>query len=100
MKTVSRYTRAGKNGKLITCPHCMISKPVYHFSWSALSCQSCGTGAIASSIAASFKKCKSPLKINFTGGSMKVTFTKNINIFKNIYLEGSQNFVYSGKIKI
>ena len=43
---------------------------------------SCGTGAIASSIAASFKKCKSPLKINFTGGSMKVTFTKNINIFK------------------
>jgi len=61
---------------------------------------SCGTGAIASSIAASFKKCKSPLKINFTGGSMKVTFTKNINIFKNIYLEGSQNFVYSGKIKI
>jgi uncharacterized protein (DUF983 family) len=42
MKTVSRYTRAGKNGKVITCPHCMKSKPVYHFSWSALSCQSCG----------------------------------------------------------
>tara|TARA_S200000501_G_C20850078_1_gene755290 strand:- start:377 stop:1147 length:771 start_codon:yes stop_codon:yes gene_type:complete len=61
---------------------------------------SCGTGAIASSIAASFKKCESPLKINYTGGSMKVRFTKNINIFENIYLEGSQNFVYSGKIKI
>ena len=42
MKTVSRYTRAGKNGKVITCPHCMKSKPVYHFSWSALTCQSCG----------------------------------------------------------
>ena len=42
MKTVSRYTRAGKYGKVITCPKCSQYARVYHFSWSALSCQSCG----------------------------------------------------------
>ena len=42
MKTVNRYTRAGKYGKVITCPKCSQDARVYHFSWSALSCQSCG----------------------------------------------------------
>jgi len=41
MKTVNRYTRAGKQGKEITCPKCNESYPVYHFSWSALVCTSC-----------------------------------------------------------
>ena len=38
---VNRYTRAGKNGKQICCPKCREWSTVYHFSWSALGCQSC-----------------------------------------------------------
>ena len=41
MNNVNRYTRAGRDGKVITCPYCMSSYPVYHFSWSALVCQEC-----------------------------------------------------------
>ena len=41
MKTVNRYTRAGKHGKVITCPKCYESYPVYHFAWSALVCTCC-----------------------------------------------------------
>ena len=38
---VNRYTRSGKNGKQICCPECREWSTVYHFSWSALGCQSC-----------------------------------------------------------
>ena len=41
MKKVNRYTRAGKQGKEITCPKCNQSYPVYHFAWSALVCLGC-----------------------------------------------------------
>ena len=41
MNNVNRYTRAGKNGKVITCPKCSQSYPIYHFSWSALVCLHC-----------------------------------------------------------
>ena len=37
---VNRYTRAGNNGKQICCPECREWSTVYHFSWSALGCQS------------------------------------------------------------
>ena len=40
---VNRYTRAGQNGKFIICPHCNQGAFVFHFSWSALSCQHCDT---------------------------------------------------------
>ena len=40
-KTVNRYTRAGKNGKEIICPHCNKISRVYHFSWSAVGCLNC-----------------------------------------------------------
>ncbi len=39
---VNRYTRAGQLGKFIVCPHCNQGATVFHFSWSALSCQHCG----------------------------------------------------------
>ena len=39
---VNRYTRAGKNGKQILCPECKEWGKVYHFSWYALGCTSCG----------------------------------------------------------
>ena len=39
---VTKYTRAGKNGKTIECPYCLAPAHVFHFSWSALTCQYCG----------------------------------------------------------
>ena len=39
---VNRYTRAGKNGKQILCPESKEWGKVYHFSWYALGCTSCG----------------------------------------------------------
>ena len=41
MTKVNRYTRAGYNGKSITCPQCEHEETVYHFSWSALGCTHC-----------------------------------------------------------
>ena len=38
---VNRYTRAGREGKYIICPHCTGALRVYHFSWSALQCMYC-----------------------------------------------------------
>ena len=38
---VQKRSRAGNNGKLIVCPKCNESARVFHFSWSALTCQSC-----------------------------------------------------------
>ena len=40
-KNVNRYTRAGKGGKFVMCPHCHADIRVYHFSWAAIKCQSC-----------------------------------------------------------
>ena len=41
MKNVNRYTRAGKNGKEITCPKCKESVRVFHFAWCAINCLNC-----------------------------------------------------------
>ena len=41
-QNVNRYTRAGNNGKAIVCPNCTAPATVFHFSWSALTCQYCG----------------------------------------------------------
>ena len=38
---VNRYTRAGYNGKSITCPLCEHEETIYHFAWSALGCTNC-----------------------------------------------------------
>ena len=40
---VNRHTRAGQLGKFIVCPECNQGATVFHFSWSALGCQHCGT---------------------------------------------------------
>jgi len=39
-KPITRYTRAGRDGKFIMCT-CKHVTRVYHFSWSALGCQKC-----------------------------------------------------------
>jgi rubrerythrin len=45
LKNVNRYTRAGKNGKIIICPVCGEPEVVYHFSWAAMTCPSCNTSS-------------------------------------------------------
>ncbi len=40
-QTVTKYTRAGRQGKMIICPECDYKQFVYHFSWSALGCLKC-----------------------------------------------------------
>lgn len=40
-KRVTRYTRAGREGRVIRCPHCGAEGVVYHFAWSALECLHC-----------------------------------------------------------
>ena len=41
---VNRYTRASRtHGKFIICPECNKGATVFHFSWSALGCQECGS---------------------------------------------------------
>ena len=42
-RKVKRYTREGKDRKFIVWPHCDQGNFVFHFSWSTLSCQHCGT---------------------------------------------------------
>ena len=39
-KPITRYTRAGQDGKEIMCT-CGAIHRVYHFAWSASVCQSC-----------------------------------------------------------
>jgi ribosomal protein S27E len=41
VKLVDKNTRAGQEGRVITCPNCNKSSVVYHFSWSALGCINC-----------------------------------------------------------
>ena len=40
-KPVTNRTRAGKLGKNIKCPKCQSVRPIYHFSWSGLTCPDC-----------------------------------------------------------
>ena len=47
-KNVNRYTRAGKDGKFVMCPHCYNDdsscdslERVYHFAWSSMTCTNC-----------------------------------------------------------
>ena len=40
-RKVTRYTRAGKNGRAIVCPECKSVRTVYHFNFSGLTCPEC-----------------------------------------------------------
>ena len=40
-RKVTKYTRAGKNGKSILCPVCKSMRTVYHFNFSGLTCPEC-----------------------------------------------------------
>ena len=41
MTSVTKHTRATRNGKTIVCPECNKVATVFHFAWSALGCQHC-----------------------------------------------------------
>jgi diaminopimelate epimerase len=60
----------------------------------------CGTGAVASALAASFHQYKSPVLLKARGGELKVSFRFNENKFSNIRLEGPATFVFEGEINI
>ena len=38
---VTRYTRAGKNGKQLVCPECGSIRRIYHFNFTGLVCPQC-----------------------------------------------------------
>ena len=38
---VTKYTRAGKNGKQLVCPECDNIIRIYHFNFSGLTCPKC-----------------------------------------------------------
>ena len=42
LRRVNRYTRAALPGKFIYCPKCGTQTMVFHFSWSAITCDNCG----------------------------------------------------------
>ena len=57
----------------------------------------CGTGAIATAIAAFYLyNIKPPILINFKHGSLKVDFTIKKNIIKKVKLIAFPNWIYSG----
>ena len=41
MNKVTKSTRAGKNGRVTTCPHCDYSLKTYHFEWASAMCPNC-----------------------------------------------------------
>ncbi len=41
MKNVNQWTRAGKDGKDVYCPHCKGALRFYHFSFSGVKCLHC-----------------------------------------------------------
>ncbi|MFY0651048.1 MAG: diaminopimelate epimerase [Cyclobacteriaceae bacterium] len=62
---------------------------------------SCGTGVTASSLAASHKGVKSPIKIKTLGGELGVRFTQSENgKFENIWLSGPAEMVFEGQVEI
>jgi len=63
---------------------------------------SCGTGATASALAFAIKQNikKGSVQIQTLGGKLKVSFEREGNVFKNVWLEGPATFIFKGEISI
>lgn len=61
---------------------------------------SCGTGVTAAALAASLKGLQSPVAIQTRGGELGVSFEKEGNGFKNIYLSGPAVRVFEGTVVV
>jgi len=61
---------------------------------------SCGTGVTAAALAYSSIKNISNINIETKGGLLNVSFEKNGNSFKNIFLQGAASFVFEGNIEV
>jgi diaminopimelate epimerase len=60
---------------------------------------SCGTGVTAVAIASQEKGFKSPVKIKTKGGDLEVNFSKENDIYTNVYLVGKATKVFEGTIE-
>ena len=60
----------------------------------------CGTGAIASALAASARGLvNSPVKVRTRGGEdLTIYFTMNGNSFNQVYLEGNTSIIYKARL--
>lgn len=61
---------------------------------------SCGTGVTAAAIVAAMKGKESPIPINTPGGDLQVSFKKEGNTFKEVFLAGPATPVFNGRIEI
>jgi diaminopimelate epimerase len=63
---------------------------------------SCGTGTVAAALALAIKNAWSngPVLLNTKGGQLKVWFEKDGAVFRNIWLEGPAEHVFSGQVTI
>lgn len=61
---------------------------------------SCGTGVTAAALAASLKGSQSPTSIKTKGGLLEVSFSSNHNGYKNVWLEGPAEHVFSGTLDL
>ncbi len=62
---------------------------------------SCGTGTVASALAsAEIKNLSSPIEVLTRGGKLKVYFEQNNGCFKEVFLQGQANKVFTGEIEI
>ena len=58
---------------------------------------SCGTGAVAVAIASVAHNFKVPLQIETAGGMLTVDFKKTLQVYKDVYIQGSVKHVFQGK---
>ncbi len=61
---------------------------------------SCGTGVTAAALAAAENECESPIIIETKGGILNVSFERFSNGYKNVWLEGPAEHVFSGSITL
>ena len=61
---------------------------------------SCGTGVTAAALVKGLEGEPSPISVKTLGGDLQISFKREVNGFKNIFLIGPAMLVYSGKIAI